>query len=329
MEFKNSDETHKGLGIPLPKGPIRVFQAGRTASPNSSARTPSTTRPRTKRSTSAWAMPSISRPSARPSPTRATKDKEYLDQQIKLRNHKAEPVAVEVIEPINGRREAVDFRQQPPVHAAGCQYVGVHRHGAREWGDGHHVHGAVWEVTTPKSRVPTPHASGDTFPTPKGLQNKAQGRASRPWVMGMKTSSNPERVAETSGMPDLQPLQGWKIIFGDVTQGRESATLGCDIQPLRGRLNMRLNHGDQMKRSFILTIAYMTAALTGSASMPQPPKQQPKDALKPGVHLTVYESFALVKDRRELPDELRKAPTSFSSAMWPPSSIRPVSTFAR
>jgi hypothetical protein len=40
----------------------------------------------------------------------------------------------------------------------------------------------------------------------------------------------------------------------------------------------------------------------------QPPKQPPapKDAAKPGVHLTVYEDFALVKDRRPLPDEFKK-----------------------
>src|SRR5439155_15733115 len=28
LEFKNSDTTVKGLGVPLPKGPVRVFQQG-------------------------------------------------------------------------------------------------------------------------------------------------------------------------------------------------------------------------------------------------------------------------------------------------------------
>jgi len=63
----------------------------------------------------------------------------------------------------------------------------------------------------------------------------------------------------------------------------------------------------------ILAAAALKAA-TNPAPQPvpaakaQPPKQpeQPKDALKPGIHLTVYESFALIKDRRELPDEFKK-----------------------
>jgi hypothetical protein len=51
------------------------------------------------------------------------------------------------------------------------------------------------------------------------------------------------------------------------------------------------------------------ATLDPAAISPaQPPKQppQPKDVPKAGVHLTVYEDFALVKDRRELPDEFKK-----------------------
>jgi hypothetical protein len=67
-----------------------------------------------------------------------------------------------------------------------------------------------------------------------------------------------------------------------------------------------------MKTMFLLiiiagtTLALSAVALNIPPVQAQPPKQQPKDATKPGVHLTVYESFALVKDRRELPDEFKK-----------------------
>jgi hypothetical protein len=57
----------------------------------------------------------------------------------------------------------------------------------------------------------------------------------------------------------------------------------------------------------LLTAAVLAlGAAALKADAPQAPKQQPKDAAKPGVHLTVYDSFALVKDRRELPDEFKK-----------------------
>jgi hypothetical protein len=62
---------------------------------------------------------------------------------------------------------------------------------------------------------------------------------------------------------------------------------------------------------FLIVVIATVLVLGGGATLnadavAQPPKQQPKDAAKPGVHLTVYESFALVKDRRELPDEFKK-----------------------
>jgi hypothetical protein len=64
--------------------------------------------------------------------------------------------------------------------------------------------------------------------------------------------------------------------------------------------------------SFYAALISTALLITGSGSpacdSAQPPNQpaQSKDAAKPGTHLTVYDDFALVKDRRELPDEFKK-----------------------
>ncbi len=61
-----------------------------------------------------------------------------------------------------------------------------------------------------------------------------------------------------------------------------------------------------MKR--LITFAILATALAAAFLPPARVLAQPKqaDQAKPGIHLTVYDSFALVKDRRELPDEFKK-----------------------
>src|SRR5579872_1016953 len=57
-----------------------------------------------------------------------------------------------------------------------------------------------------------------------------------------------------------------------------------------------------------ITLALAVGTGLGASNEPdkQPSKEKPSDS-KPGVHLTIYnDNFALVKDRRELPDELKK-----------------------
>jgi hypothetical protein len=49
-------------------------------------------------------------------------------------------------------------------------------------------------------------------------------------------------------------------------------------------------------------VAPVAAKLAQAQPGPEKKPEQPKDLPKPGLNLTVYESFALVKDRRELPD---------------------------
>jgi len=107
LEFKNSKETIKGLGIPLPKGPIRVFQSGADGiaeyvGEDAIDHTPKDELVRVRLG---YAFDlKIARQTLA---ERATKEKQYFDQQIRLRNHKPEAVTVEVIEPVEGRREAV------------------------------------------------------------------------------------------------------------------------------------------------------------------------------------------------------------------------------
>src|SRR5437660_8076726 len=72
-----------------------------------------------------------------------------------------------------------------------------------------------------------------------------------------------------------------------------------------------------MHRSCLLSLLVLGLILAagtglGAPGQPEAPKKDPDHPdkaadLKPGVRLTVYnDNFALVKDRRELPDELKK-----------------------
>jgi hypothetical protein len=56
--------------------------------------------------------------------------------------------------------------------------------------------------------------------------------------------------------------------------------------------------------SLIASPAQSRPIMVAAQVIPAQPlkKEQPKEQPKPGVHLTVYDSFAVVKDRRELPD---------------------------
>src|SRR5580765_826306 len=66
--------------------------------------------------------------------------------------------------------------------------------------------------------------------------------------------------------------------------------------------------------SAVATVSFAGVALTANkpaavaivAKVPQAQPPKKADDAKPGIHLTVYEDFALVKDRRELPDDFKK-----------------------
>jgi hypothetical protein len=107
MEFKNSDQTHKGLGIPLPKGPIRVFQAASDGIAEFVGEDAIDHTPKDEKVRVRLGYAFDLKVERKTLATRASKDKEYLDRQITLRNHKPDAVTVDVTEPINGRRDAV------------------------------------------------------------------------------------------------------------------------------------------------------------------------------------------------------------------------------
>ncbi len=114
LEFKNSDQTVKGLGIPLPKGSIRVLQAGADGNAEFVGQDAIDHTPKDEQVRVRLGYAFDLKVQRTTLATRMTKEKEYLDQQVKLRNHKAEAVMVEVIEFVNGRREAVISENSQP-----------------------------------------------------------------------------------------------------------------------------------------------------------------------------------------------------------------------
>jgi len=107
LEFKNSKETVKDLGIPLPKGPIRVFQTAPDGDAEFLGQDAIDHTPKDEfvrvRLGYAFDLKAVRKTLAE----RATKEKQYLDQQIKIRNHKAEAVTVELIERVRTNSDAV------------------------------------------------------------------------------------------------------------------------------------------------------------------------------------------------------------------------------
>ena len=85
--FKNEEKA--GLGMPLPAGTVRVYQADSQAARNLRAKTTSTTRLRTKRCEFTWATHSTWSASASRWITRRLRYDLYeMEYQITLRNHK-------------------------------------------------------------------------------------------------------------------------------------------------------------------------------------------------------------------------------------------------
>jgi hypothetical protein len=105
MEFKNSEQTVKGLGIPLPKGVIRVFQAGADGVPEYVGEDEIDHTPKDERVRVRLGYAFDLKVERRTLAVRETKDKRSYDLHVRVRNHKAEPVAVDVIDPVPGLRD--------------------------------------------------------------------------------------------------------------------------------------------------------------------------------------------------------------------------------
>jgi hypothetical protein len=105
LEFKNSDQTAKGLGVPLPKGPIRVFQSGSDGIAEFVGQDAIDHTPKDEPVRVRLGYAFDLKLERKTLAERVTKEKHYLDQQVRLRNHKPDAVTVDVIEPVNGQRD--------------------------------------------------------------------------------------------------------------------------------------------------------------------------------------------------------------------------------
>jgi hypothetical protein len=105
-EFKNSEASHKGLGIPLPKGTIRIFQAAKDGAGEfvGEASVDHTSKDENVR---LWIGNAFDLKAERKTlAVRTAKGKVYEDRQVRLRNHKPEAVTIEAVERVDGDRGA-------------------------------------------------------------------------------------------------------------------------------------------------------------------------------------------------------------------------------
>ena len=108
-----NDET-SGLGMPMPAGTVRVYQADSKAACSSPERIASTTRRRTKTCCSRIGTAFDVVCERKQTDYQKIADDVYeMAFQITLRNHKATPIAVQVNEPIAG-----DWRMLSSTHTA-------------------------------------------------------------------------------------------------------------------------------------------------------------------------------------------------------------------
>jgi hypothetical protein len=114
LEFTNSSTSAKGLGVPLPKGPVRVFQLDQDETPELIARCAidHTARDETVRLPigSTFDLKVVRKIMAE----RADKGKQELDIEVRLRNHTKEAVTVEVQEAIDGRTNLIMLKNSHP-----------------------------------------------------------------------------------------------------------------------------------------------------------------------------------------------------------------------
>jgi hypothetical protein len=99
LGFRNSDKTVKDLGIPLPKGPVRVFQKGGDGAFEFVGEDGIDHTPKEE-----WVKLRLNyafdlKVQRKTLAERINQDRHEYDMEVRLRNHKAEPVKIEVLEP--------------------------------------------------------------------------------------------------------------------------------------------------------------------------------------------------------------------------------------
>src|SRR5262249_9816353 len=103
LEFKNSKEANDGLGVPLPRGPVRVFQNDGAGEPEflGSEGIDHTPRDEKVRLRLGYAFDLAAQ--RKTLAVRKGKGFEEFDLEIRVRNHKKEKVTVDVIETVEPR----------------------------------------------------------------------------------------------------------------------------------------------------------------------------------------------------------------------------------
>jgi hypothetical protein len=113
LEFKNDEKLTKGLGIPLPKGPVRIFQRGADNALELVGQDAIDHTPKNElvRFRLGYAVDlAAERKTVAERRAWWGKQTEH-DYEIRLRNHKKEAVAIEVLEAINGRANWTMLKQ--------------------------------------------------------------------------------------------------------------------------------------------------------------------------------------------------------------------------
>lgn len=105
LEFKNTEKVNDGLGIPLPKGPIRVFQRDNDGELEFAGIDHLDHTPKNELITIRLGYSFDLAGERRQLGHRINGLITEYDQEIRLRNHKTEAVKVDVVELINGRTE--------------------------------------------------------------------------------------------------------------------------------------------------------------------------------------------------------------------------------
>ena len=104
LEFKNSKETREGLGIPLPKGPFRVYQIDKDKQPEFVGQDEIDHTPKDEpvRVRIGYAFDLAAERVQTANRTKAGERWMEQDWKITLRNHKDQPVTIVVEEPLVG-----------------------------------------------------------------------------------------------------------------------------------------------------------------------------------------------------------------------------------
>jgi len=106
LEFKNDKKTHQELGIPLPKGPIRVYQQDTDNRPEflGADEIDHTPKKEPVKMKIGYTF-DIKGERTQMDNRRPAEHVNEKDWRIRIRNHKDEPVTVEIVEPLEGGRK--------------------------------------------------------------------------------------------------------------------------------------------------------------------------------------------------------------------------------